>query len=222
MSSLRLVKTCQDEIQKVAPGPRWREALYQYLRHPDRHRDAIIHKSQEGFTTVYDGYPKATVHLLILPDQRIKTPQQLDRSGEFGTSFLRRVHKYAGWLIGELHKQEHLRELEFKIGIHAVPSMEPLHVHVISTDMRSNRIKHKKHWNSFTTPFFVELTQVEDILERDGELGRETPSHGEASHVMTLSVLQDTSIRSSAENLTCAMICSATRAVEISVLDSPN
>ncbi|KAF4723506.1 aprataxin-like protein, partial [Perkinsus olseni] len=154
MSSLQLVKTCRDE----------------YGRHPDRYRDAIIHKSEEGFTTVYDGYPKSTVHLLILPDQRIKTPQQLDRSGEFGTSFLRRVHKYADWLIGELHKQEHLRELEFKLGIHAVPSMEPFHVHIISTDMRSNRIKHKKHWNSFTTPFFVQLTQVEDILERDGNL----------------------------------------------------
>lgn len=92
------------------------------------------------------------------------------RSGEFGLPFLRQVREYATWLVGELHKQENLKELNFKVGIHAVPSLEPFHVHVISTDMRSSRIKHKKHWNSFNTPFFVELSEAEEILQRDGEL----------------------------------------------------
>ncbi|EER07824.1 histidine triad nucleotide binding protein, putative, partial [Perkinsus marinus ATCC 50983] len=63
-----------------------------------------------------------------------------------------------------------LKELNFKVGIHAVPSLEPFHVHVISSDMRSSRIKHKKHWNSFNTPFFVELSEAEEILQRDGNL----------------------------------------------------
>lgn len=46
---------------------------------------------------------------------------------------------------------------EVRVGVHAVPSMNHLHVHVLSRDMHSERMKHKKHYNSFTTDFFVPL-----------------------------------------------------------------
>jgi aprataxin len=48
-------------------------------------------------------------------------------------------------------------EAEVKVGIHAHPSMNHLHVHVMSTDRYSESLKHRKHYNSFATPFFVEL-----------------------------------------------------------------
>lgn len=44
---------------------------------------------------------------------------------------------------------------EFKIGYHAEPSMQQVHLHVISTDFNSPSLKTKKHWNSFNTDFFV-------------------------------------------------------------------
>lgn len=44
---------------------------------------------------------------------------------------------------------------DFKIGYHAEPSMQQLHLHVISTDFNSPSLKTKKHWNSFNTAFFV-------------------------------------------------------------------
>lgn len=46
---------------------------------------------------------------------------------------------------------------EVRVGVHAVPSMNHLHVHVMSRDMHSERMKHRKHYNSFTTDFFVPL-----------------------------------------------------------------
>lgn len=46
---------------------------------------------------------------------------------------------------------------EIVVGIHAVPSMSHLHVHVLSRDMHSPSLKHRKHYNSFTTPFLVNL-----------------------------------------------------------------
>lgn len=46
---------------------------------------------------------------------------------------------------------------EVKVGVHARPSMNHLHVHVISRDMYSGRLKIRKHYNSFTTDFFVPL-----------------------------------------------------------------
>jgi aprataxin len=35
--------------------------------------------------------------------------------------------------------------------------MNHLHVHVMSADRYSECMKHRKHYNSFATPFFVEL-----------------------------------------------------------------
>lgn len=48
-------------------------------------------------------------------------------------------------------------EKEVVVGIHAVPSMHHLHIHVLSKDRYSETLKHRKHYNSFATPFFVEL-----------------------------------------------------------------
>lgn len=56
-------------------------------------------------------------------------------------------------------------------GVHAVPSMSHLHVHVLSRDMHSEKMKHRKHYNSFTTPFLVPL---EDFPLAEGDLRRQT------------------------------------------------
>lgn len=48
-------------------------------------------------------------------------------------------------------------EDEVRVGVHSVPSMSHLHIHVISRDMHSDALKHRKHYNSFNTPFFVDL-----------------------------------------------------------------
>lgn len=46
---------------------------------------------------------------------------------------------------------------EIMCGIHANPSMNHLHIHVISVDRCGQSLRHRKHYNSFSTPFFVEL-----------------------------------------------------------------
>lgn len=46
---------------------------------------------------------------------------------------------------------------EIICGVHAVPSMSHLHVHVLSRDMHSGTMRHRSHYNSFTTPFLVDL-----------------------------------------------------------------
>ncbi|PHH63441.1 hypothetical protein CDD81_5820 [Ophiocordyceps australis] len=49
---------------------------------------------------------------------------------------------------------------EVRCGVHAVPSMRHLHVHVVSRDMHSASLRHRKHYNSFNTPFFVALHEL--------------------------------------------------------------
>lgn len=50
-------------------------------------------------------------------------------------------------------------------GIHAGPSMNHLHIHILSVDRRSECMKYRKHYNSFSTPFLID---VEDFpLDRE-------------------------------------------------------
>ena len=51
-------------------------------------------------------------------------------------------------------------------GVHAHPSMSHLHIHVISIDRHSPCMRHRKHYNSFNTPFFVPL---DDFPLPDGD-----------------------------------------------------
>lgn len=48
-------------------------------------------------------------------------------------------------------------EKDVMVGVHAHPSMNHLHIHVLSKDRYSEALKYRKHYNSFATPFFVEL-----------------------------------------------------------------
>jgi aprataxin len=48
-------------------------------------------------------------------------------------------------------------EADVMIGIHARPSMNHLHVHVLSRDMYSEWMKKTAHYNSFNTGFFIDL-----------------------------------------------------------------
>ncbi|MCJ1453871.1 aprataxin-like protein [Mycoblastus sanguinarius] len=42
-------------------------------------------------------------------------------------------------------------------GIHAHPSMNHLHIHVLSIDRQSECMRHRKHYNSFATPFMIDV-----------------------------------------------------------------
>lgn len=48
-------------------------------------------------------------------------------------------------------------EKEIIAGVHAVPSMNHLHIHILSRDRYSECVKHRKHYNSFATRFMVPL-----------------------------------------------------------------
>lgn len=57
---------------------------------------------------------------------------------------------------------------EVERAFHAVPSMEHLHLHVVSMDLVSDRLKHKKHYLSFqpNVGFAIRLNVVEDLVKQ--------------------------------------------------------
>ena len=53
--------------------------------------------------------------------------------------------------------------------------MSHLHIHVFTRDMHSPSLKHRKHYNSFNTPFLVD---VADFPLRDDDPRRDTKEEG--------------------------------------------
>ena len=56
----------------------------------------------------------------------------------------------------------------FLIGFHSVPSMRRLHCHLLSADLESPMMKNKRHFNSYSTDFFIPLPVVVETLRVNG------------------------------------------------------
>jgi len=117
----------------------------------------------EDFVTLYDGFPKSRFHLLVMPRQRIATVRDLRAEH---LPLLRQLSAYTAWILENLASQH--PDCTWRHGVHAEPSILQLHIHVLSQDFRSPRLKHKKHFNSFQHPFLVPLDSVLEDVEADG------------------------------------------------------
>lgn len=184
-----------------------RDGLGVYLNDPSSFPTVVSY--DDDFVVIKDAFPKATVHLLILPrDPKITDTHPIDALDD--PDFLAMVKAKAETVkkvaAGELRRvlgkysatervrDDALRALEdrcaddvgldfevlerelppsrdylssIRVGIHAAPSMNHLHIHVISEDMYSPALKKKRHWTSFNTPFFVELREFPLSKEDD-------------------------------------------------------
>ncbi|XP_066267242.1 aprataxin-like [Branchiostoma lanceolatum] len=125
---------------------------------------ALKVESDDKVVIIKDKYPKARYHWLVLPKENIPSlkavsSEQLD--------LLKHMHKKGQELID---KTEDAKHLSFRLGYHAIPSMSHLHLHVISQDFDSPCLKHKKHWNSFTTDYFMDSEDVVEELEKEGKI----------------------------------------------------
>lgn len=67
-----------------------------------------------------------------------------------------------------------------RVGFHAVPSMDTVHLHVISNDLVSDRLKHKKHYQSFhpTHGFWLDLDSIQELVRQ----GKKSLPHSEAHY----------------------------------------
>ncbi|KAI0422222.1 HIT domain-containing protein [Xylaria grammica] len=66
-------------------------------------------------------------------------------------------------------------EKELLVGVHAHPSMNDLHVHVLSRDMVSEYMRGRKHYQSFNTPFLIDIADfplaADDPRRKPGHSG---------------------------------------------------
>ena len=167
-NSLDAAADCKPPTTKRKPGPsasaghskHWSMKLVSSMKSPE-----MVVQSDELTITIKDAYPKARHHYLVLPRKDIPTLRHLNASH---LPLLKAMLANGRSLEEKLKADDSL--LQFRHGYHASPSMNRLHMHTISQDFVSPCLKTKKHWNSFTSEFFVNAEEVISVLEANGEV----------------------------------------------------
>ena len=163
-----------------------RDGLLDYIQNPTSFPPTRVIYHSADFVAIHDLYPKASVHLLLLPrdpSNYLLHPFDAFSDPVFLASVRAEAAKLKSLAAKELRRlfgssstsdQAYLSAMdadplpatlpagrdwasEIMVGIHAHPSMNHLHVHIISKDRYSDCLRHRKHYNSFSTPFFVPL-----------------------------------------------------------------
>ena len=140
-------------------GGHWQQALLPFIQRPEAH-PALVPWCSHDLVLLYDKFPKARVHLLLLPRwPRACSPADLTVDHLPTLQQMAAVVAQVATCVGQRPLQA---------GFHAVPSLPQLHLHIISTDFDSPALKTKHHVNSFVTPFFVSLASMVDSLTAHG------------------------------------------------------
>ncbi|GBG25228.1 Aprataxin [Hondaea fermentalgiana] len=156
------------------PSVSWQHALLDYIKTPlaPAFAQGIFYKDST-YTVIYDAYPKARVHLLVLPNVSA-TGLDVDKMADLAPRHLSALEKLARFcdILADHVEQKFARGERVKVGLHAQPSLRHLHVHIVSQDFDSPALKHKKHWHSFThKDFFTPLATVVETLRAQGTQG---------------------------------------------------
>ncbi|KAI8966153.1 HIT-like protein [Daldinia sp. FL1419] len=164
-----------------------RDGLGAYTHDPTAFPASRVIYYNDDFVAINDMYPKSTVHTLLLPRsprsrmhpfdafedpsflasvqaetqklKRLVAKELQRRYGRFSALDREREAVLNGqkdWDGDELPKGRDW-ESELLVGIHAHPSMNDLHIHVLAPDMVSECMRHRKHYNSFNTPFLIDV-----------------------------------------------------------------
>ncbi|XP_078312528.1 aprataxin-like [Crassostrea virginica] len=158
MASKRKSDNDSDEEKKpVKKVPHWKGGLLTSMHDSD----AQVY-TDDDVIIIKDKYPKATYHFLVMPKENIPNLKSLTKDN---VELLQHMHEK-----GKEMAEKADPDLQFRLGYHAIPSMSHLHLHVISQDFDSPCLKNKKHWNSFTTEYFIESEEIIEELKKNGKV----------------------------------------------------
>lgn len=166
----------------------WSSALSQIAADPDRFRgQASIWHIDGQVVGLLDKFPKSSVHGLLVARQ--PGLDSVDMLGDRGAGGQQQQQQHLALLahmrevaLTWIHQQQQQEgggssgadnssssiPPGWRVGFHSIPSMAQLHLHILSDDFVSPWLKTKKHWNSFTSPFFLHLDDVVAELQRSG------------------------------------------------------
>lgn len=147
----------------------FRFALKPYVDHPERYPKEVLF-FDSNVTIIWDKFPKSSIHLLLLPrDQKqtkltpiiafneSKFKDSLDKYINIATELVEKEFKKK-WKPKQTDvddNDDNENKIDIKVICHAVPSLNNLHIHLLTDDFYSPSLKNKKHFNSFQEPFGI-------------------------------------------------------------------
>lgn len=152
-------KNTPHTTDKMESSGHWSQGLKASMQDPEMQ----VYKD-EKVVVIKDKYPKARYHWLVLPWESIPNLKALNRDH---CDLLRHMQQIGNKMVDQCTDA---RLLRFRLGYHAIPSMSHVHLHVISQDFDSPSLKNKKHWNSFTTDYFIDSKEIIGMLEKTGKV----------------------------------------------------
>ncbi|XP_069486713.1 aprataxin [Ambystoma mexicanum] len=151
-------KKAADVASDKKPG-HWSQGLKVSMMDPDMQ----VFKD-EKIVVIKDKYPKARYHWLVLPWEAISSLKVIRQEH---LPLLEHMQAVGEKIVRDCPGAT---STAFKLGYHAIPSMSHVHLHVISQDFDSPCLKNKKHWNSFTTEYFLESQDVIEMIKQKGHV----------------------------------------------------
>lgn len=168
----------------------FRNVLYQYVGPDVQENESDVIFSNDVASLIVDAYPKAALHLLLLPKESFLSAREVRDLHTSQMEKIQQFHQLAREIAASIEQEDPTFELispkwhrklrdrylwkqPIKCGYHVIPSLYPLHLHIISSDFISPTLKNKGHWNKFTTEYLVSIDEVEKSLRekvRDGIL----------------------------------------------------
>lgn len=141
-------------------------ALAPYIKTPEKYPNVVLFYD-ENVVIIKDAFPKSKVHLLILP----RNAQLTNMKPQIAFTDIKNRTMIAGYieqakeLGGKIFNKEwrridgHQEDIPFIVCCHAIPSLNNLHIHVLTEDMCGSNMKNKKHYNSFNTRFAIKMSE---------------------------------------------------------------
>ena len=145
---------------RLPRGVSWEDGLTYGMSDPTQ-----IFEEDDLTVTLFDAFPKARYHFLVVPREDLHSVKELTRDY---LELLKHIHKVAENLIERVCRKE--PNTPFRFGYHAVPSLKRLHLHIISQDFDSPKLWKQHHWNTFNTEYFMDSSKVIEDIEKDGKV----------------------------------------------------
>eukprot|EP01059_Diplonema_ambulator_P026233 TRINITY_DN43470_c0_g1_i1.p1 TRINITY_DN43470_c0_g1~~TRINITY_DN43470_c0_g1_i1.p1 ORF type:complete len:383 (+),score=23.21 TRINITY_DN43470_c0_g1_i1:66-1214(+) len=130
--------------------------------------DPRVYFKTDTMLVAYDAYPKGVVHLLgFLLDVTINSVGEITSKH---ADAIGNLHRLGASIIKHLKATGTYKNYDFQMGYHCTPSLRPLHLHIMTTDLSSDCLKNRKHYSSFCPPYFIAASEVERRLAETGKV----------------------------------------------------
>ena len=153
------------------------DGLLKKQRDPEREctKEELLTINETCFA-IKDKYPKAKFHALVLPrSSKFKHPFDVFKEEEGSFENNNNNERQFVWnqMVStalDIVKDQQRKlppETKFRVGFHLKPSMQPVHLHVISQDFVSEKLTTKQHWHTFVNnEFFIDFFKAETMTRQ--------------------------------------------------------